>query len=155
MPIPEYIRNESDNTDIISIPFHIDNVFGFNLGNDWQNLVLESSGEMLITLYNLYSMTKLSGSWPKFKVVSRAMQALSWKSSKNPEFSNNAVLVCTRHSYNPTKIMEILSASCLPIYRNDVPKEQQGPALNGTDGVWTKFGETGRTVANKIKGLSP
>jgi len=108
---------------------------------------------MLSTLYNLYRMTKLSGGLPQFKVVSRAIQSLSWKGSKNPEFSNNEVFLCTRNSYNSPKIMEILSARCLLIYINDVPKEQQGPDLNCEYGATTKFGETGRTVPNKIKGL--
>lgn len=106
----------------ITIPFHLENDFGFSLGNKWESLVPDVASEFLSTFYNLLSMGDIIEG-AQFRVVSRAMQTLAWKGSENPVFTVNCTFVCTQRNYNPAGIIKVLSACCLPLGRNEANPE--------------------------------
>lgn len=147
LPVKNSDNNSNEQYIKQTVPFFLQNNFSFGLGNKWDTLIPESSGEFLSNIYNLLTMTNfVEGS--QFQFISKSMQSLVWKGSQKPTFSVSTVFVSTRRSYNPVKIIDILASTCLP-----GTHEQAGNAtktLDDATGKADKALQSGRDTINRV-----
>ena len=145
--------NKFDSPITYTRPFLLTSNFGFSLGNEWKSLIPKEAIDILDSMYNLYSMLNIKSIMGKetsahnISFTSKAMSALAWKGSSNPEFSVEMIFVATRRSYNPIDIIKELAMTCLPTKLNDHDKEG---AQQIKDGFGSFVSDIGGWLGEKI-----
>ena len=125
----------------ITIPFYMSNDFGFSLENDWRELV--GFDGIVDTLRTFFSTTSAFSSSTQVTPQCQAMSSLVWNGSKFSGFNIECLFICTNRNIDPTKIIQMLATSCLPIKLNDYTG-------NAPLGKWAQqsISEAGNNIKN-------
>lgn len=119
-----------------TIPFFLSGDMTFTMGNEWKDALSLDKLEGLGSFINGFHT--VTGDTAQISMQSEAMSSQVWKGSTFSGFNIDCLFVATNRGFNTLRIMNILSAACLPT------KYAQQPEAAG------KAFETVHDVANKV-----
>lgn len=145
---PIHSTDTSGESKIVTVPFSLEGDFNFSLGNEWGQIVPEGVGNMLSMIGTLISLSGYDKerSNIQYNLASKAMSVACWNGSKTPNFSITVSFVATRRSYNPVEIIKALSATCLPLTRDDLTQTEKDHLKSGNTTVATGIKWTGEKI---------
>lgn len=116
----------------VTIPFYLSNDVSLGFRNDWQNLLNLESLQTLSSFINQTS--SVLGEASNVTMQSEAMSAQIWKGSNFDGFNLDCLFVCTNRKLNTLKILNVLTATCLPTKWAQQP-DVGGVAVKGAHDV--------------------
>jgi len=114
MPVhTDYVQGENGLNSVyqvVTIPFYMSSEFGFDLSNEFRELVNIGDNAFVDIFNGIGALTGGSQITPQ----SEAMSNKVWKGSKFGGFKVECLFVCTNRNNNPVDYIKTLSLACLP-----------------------------------------
>lgn len=117
IPVRNYIDNGATGY-TATIPFYMTGDFTFTLGNEWSEVYDLSSLENLSQFINI-GHAALGHGEAQISMQSEAMSSKVWKKSTFGGFHVDCLFVCTNRKFSTLKILNTLTAACLPTKFNE------------------------------------
>ena len=116
-----------------TIPFYMSNDFSLGtLSNTWSDLIDMNGGNAFTDFLNRIQVFQNES---QVTMQSEAMSSKVWKGSKFSGFTVECLFVSTRRKLNPSKIIRLLAAACLP----DKLRSGESTTAQGMDAVKNGF----------------
>ena len=149
LTIPDIISHDTKTgattCNVVTLPFYIEEDFGFSLANNWEQACNLNDNAFL----NLINSSNMIGGQTQISLQSEIMSTKIWKGSTFEPFTLNCLFVCTNRRVNPLDAVKLLAATCLPtaITSGD-------PSTNKAFDGMKKLGETGVDILQNIATLA-
>lgn len=138
---------------LATIPFFMSGDFVFSMGNQWENLLDVSQLAELAKFINQAHSTIGHGE-ANVSMQSEAMSTQIWKGSTFDGFNIDCLFVCTNRKINTLKILNILTATCLPTKLAQQPTAGGAGIANAKTVIKGAADLVGTALNGMIGGLS-
>lgn len=134
-----------------TIPFYMSDNFGMGMGNKWSALI-DNKGLNVFTKFLNAGSSFNGGS--QVTLQSEAMSSVVWNGSTFDGFNVKCIFVATRRAFNPVRILQILSTTCLPIRYCDGDQPTQDILNNMKTGTKQIIGVGGGFIGGLVEGIA-
>ena len=139
----------------VTIPFYLAGDIVFSFGNNWEDMLKLDALDTLSSFIN--KTNGVLGEVANVTMQSEAMSAQIWKGSTFGGFNLDCLFVCTNRKLNTLKILNVLTATCLPTKWAQQP-DAGGVAVKGahdiTNGAIDIGANVGTWLTDKVGELS-